>query len=479
MRIGTPLLSLRPTLSRWSLVPFGAAAVAGVATYRTGPSILLLLSAGAIAAAALVSQIRWTLLGLVVANLMAVSKASLLGSSLSLATVGTPARNVALAILGAQLARQLIVHGLPLRAVIHLLPLLAAVGLSLLAAPAVPVDGVKAPGFCLLIVGLAVLAWRVQVSDRSLRAVIFALAFAYGALVAANLVLLPFINQPASGPLQSPAVRFQGILENPNTVGSTSYVAVAALVGAAMLRPPASLSRRLALILAAVATGEVVLAVSRGGMAALIVTAFTLFLCLTTRKPTTRLLTITFVAAVVSVTLLLGLGTSVSDNLRLNTAAAASGRTSTATLVIKSIGQQPLFGHGYGSEKQILRSFQDISGGIAVAGGQEYIGLYSGNVFLDCGLELGVIGLGSLLAAFAVPLIQLTRFWRRPLSTTQQLSRAVFLAMALGGLTSVQSESYGLVLGGVSVTALWFSLGMCAASGRPMSRAIPKSCGCG
>lgn len=445
------------------------ALLAAVVTWQMGPVAVVAVAAALALGVLLLPRLSRTLTGLAGMNLLAVSTANLAGSSYSFADVAAPARAVLSAIFLLQILRLLLsrpVRVLPATA--SVLPLCGVIVLSLLAAPQLPEDAANAAAFILLIVGVGVVAADAVRRPETSREVLHALAVPYGALVVANVVLLPLVDQPAFISATDGSTRFQGILENPNTVGITTFAAVSMLVGAGMLASRRPVRRAFCFGLAALALAELFASISRGGMAAALVALTVLFLSLTRGRLAIRAMVS---LVLVSAALIVGLGGFVQpvvDGLRLSTASEASGRTSAARLVRERIDERPIFGNGYGSEREVFESFGVIRG---------FRGLYAGNVWLDVTLEMGLMGTLALLFAWGYPIVALlARRTRWPAGDDRRVVRAAFLACAVGAMTSSQSESYGLVPGGASVTALWLSLAMCLAFSRtrpPADRLLP------
>jgi O-antigen ligase len=432
-----------------------ACLLAAALAFFAGP--LAAAAAAAVAAVVAISLPRpaWALVFLVLASLLATSRSALtvVPGSDSLASAAGPARGLLLALLGFHALSYVSTGQLPLRRLIWpLLPLVAVIFSSVLVAPTLPGDAPNALPFALLLLSGAALAWPFTSSDRSMRAVISAIAAAYGLVAILN--LLPITAQSAF--IQTAeGQRFQGILENPNSVGTLGFAGVPALVAAGLLQPRGTALRLAWLALAGLLTVEVVASQSRGGIAGLLVAVSVTLLIATRQRLDIRKLVAALLVATVALVWYAGAFGGVSDYLRLSTLTEAGGRADVWPAVIDKIEQRPLLGYGYGSSPEVFEAIGPI---------ETFVGSYSGNVFVDAGLELGIAGLGALLLAIAIPLWRAFA-GRHFMSDTTRVLRTTCIAIVVGGLANAQAESFMLVPGGSGAIAFWVSLGICAALG--------------
>jgi len=441
-------------LDRPGLLSAACLGAAGLAFFA-GP--LATAAAGAVLAVLAISLPRpaWALAFLVLASLLATSRSALTAvpGSDSLASAAGPARGVLFALLGFHAVSYVATGRLPLRRLVSpVLPLVAVIFASVLAAPALPADAPNALPFALLLLCGAALAWPFTSSDSGMRAVISAIAAAYG--IVAILNLLPITAQPEF--IQTAeGQRFQGILENPNTIGTLGFAGVPALVAAGLLQPRGTVLRLAWLALAGLLTVEVVASQSRGGIAGLVVAVSVMLLVTTRQRLDIRKLAAALLVATVALVWYAGAFGGLSDYLRLSTITQAGGRADVWPAVIDKIEERPLLGYGYGSEPEVFEALGPIA---------TFVGSYSGNVFLDAGLELGMVGLGALLIAIAIPLWRVLA-GRHPASDTTRVLRTTCIAIVVGGLANAQAESFMLVPGGSGAIAFWVSLGICGALG--------------
>ncbi len=426
--------------------------------------LLVTVTAGALwivvgAAALLLAAVLWTrphltIAALVIAAFLATSKAPLAGG-LTLATAAGPARFFLLAVFAAQAAVLSFRFRVPaLRVLLPAGPLLFVIALSLALSASASSSYLLAVTFGVLLVSSALIAWPLTSGAEGHRTFLSGLAIGYGTIVIVNVVLMPFLGSPFLAAAGGP--RFEGIFESPNTVGLLGFAALPALVCAAISQPAGSAKRRFLFAVASLAAIEVLLSVSRAGLAGALVASAILVVGLTRRRTTVRIVLAVTTLGVVSLALGLGASRTVSTSLRLTTISQAGGRAAVAPRAVQSIRERPVLGHGYGSEAHIFQGFGPI---------YAFTGDYAGNLFLDVGLELGLLGLGTLLFAVAIPLLSIRRKHAASVASERRLATLASVAVVAGGLANAQGESFLLRPGGPGAPAFWLCLGLCSAEG--------------
>jgi O-antigen ligase len=343
-------------------------------------------------------------------------------------------------------------------------PLFAAILFSILAAPDTPDDRLNALPFIALVGGAVLLCiWATEKPER-VRRLVLAMAKGYALVAVLNVVLIPLVAQ---GPLlvTSDGSRFQGILENPNTVGIIGFAGVPLLIAAAGFHDSRSPMRRIYGVLAAGLGLEVLASLSRSGIAGTIV-AVLLMVAITARHRVVLGLSLA-IAAGAALTLVVGFGavTSLGESLRFGSLSAAGGRVLVAPLVLEEIKRRPVIGHGFGSEPQIIQSFGTVTGALPSGGTGAFTGNYSGNVFLDVGLELGLIGLVCFLVAVFIPVLRLASTIGRHASANQRIVAGVAVGGVAGGLVNAQGESILFSPGSPGALGFWFLVALCTAEG--------------
>lgn len=447
--------SLRPGADWRTVAPLVLVALAGSAVvYAGGAGVIAVAVIGVFGALVVLPRPAVLAAALVAAGFLAVSIAGLRGSGFAISTAGVPARNaltVALPIVAAVLAYRAATPVLRLLAPVA--PLLAVLGVSVAFAPVRPADALVVVPFAALVAGGALIGWYFAADDARLRALLTALAWGMGAVVLANLVLIGLVGQPAFL-ATAEGTRFQGILENPNSVGVLGFAGVPPLVCAGLLRPAGSTARLAWFALAGLAVVEVLLSLSRAGLAGTFVAAGVLVLGTTARRPVLRIGLGVLMAAVVAILAVTGGSSSFTRGLRLDTVASGSGRAEVASLAVESIRAQPVLGYGYGSEPTIVRSYGQVG---------SFTGEYAGNIFIDIGLELGLAGLAAFLLLLASVLLRVRLAPAHDASRVRRLAVLAAVATVLGGLADAQGESVLMRPGGPGAAAFWLCLGLCSA----------------
>lgn len=414
----------------------------------------MLAAAAAVLALVLsVGRAHWTVAALVFVNLAAVADGSLMGN-VSLADAAQPLRPIVLGAAAVQATRLLLRGDARGAFAVNapMIPLLIVVAASIAWSAHLPVEAENSIAFATLLLSVGVIAAFAARDARVRQKVLFAVALAYGAMGFLNVLLLPVVDTAfratASGP------RFQGLLENPNSVGLLASAGIPLLIAAGLATQSSLFQRRLWLTGAAVLGVQLLLSVSRSGLAGAIAAVLVLFVILTRGRATLRAMAMVVLASVITVLLLAGVAARVAEALRLGTAARAGGRVEVLPQARELIAQRPLLGHGYGSERGLFESLGDIPG---------FTGSYAGNVFVDLMLEMGVLGLLTFGIACAVPLVHFSTFWR--MRRAVQVEFAIWPAVAIGGLTNAQGESYLVRPGGIGAPVIWFALAICTALG--------------
>jgi O-antigen ligase len=119
---------------------------------------------------------------------------------------------------------------------------------------------------------------------------------------------------------------------------------------------------------------------------------------------------------------------------------------------IDLIGERPIIGYGYGSERTLIESLGDVEG---------FTGRYAGNVVVDILLEVGLLGLVAFLAVLVTAGLRVGALVRR--RATLPAEAVAWPAVAVGGLANGLGESFLMRPGGISAPATWFALSMCSA----------------
>lgn len=409
---------------------------------------------------------RWaTVTAYVAVTILASSSTTLRGESVSIASIAGPARPFLLALFtlqSMQAAER--VRSLKGAALAPFLPLFAAILFSIVAAPDTPDDRLNALPFIALVGGAVLLStWATEKPER-VRRLVLAMANGYALVAVLNVVLLPLVTQSPLR-LTSDGSRFQGILENPNAVGVLGFAGVPLLIAAAGFHERRSPMRRVYGLLATGLGFEVLASLSRSGIAGTIV-ALVLMVAITGRHRIVLGVSLA-VAAGAAATLVVGFGavTSLGEQLRLDSLSAAGGRVLVVPLVVEEIKRRPVIGHGFGSEPQIIQSFGNVTGWLPGGGTGAFVGNYSGNVFLDVSLELGLIGLVCFLVAVFIPLRRLASAFGRHASANQRLVAGVAVGGVAGGLVNAQGESILFSPGSPGALGFWFLVALCAAEG--------------
>jgi O-antigen ligase len=188
-----------------------------------------------------------------------------------------------------------------------------------------------------------------------------------------------------------------------------------------------------------------------------VVASVGMFIGITSGRVTFRVLAVVGTTAAIAAIAIVGVTSSIAGSLRLGSLESGGGRAEVLPDVIDAVEQRPILGYGYGSSQEIFESFGELQVG-------SFTGLYSGNVFLDAALELGLIGVVGLLATLVLALWRL-RGVTVGNSYSDRLGRYTWLAVVLGGMANAQGESFLLRPGGVSAPIFWFGLAMCSAIG--------------
>jgi O-antigen ligase len=445
-------------------LPLLGCVVTAALVLALGPKPVAVAAIAVALAALLWPRPGWTIAGVALANLLAVARAPLaipLADDLVLANAAGPARTLLLALFVAQALRGTLGSSVPLMAVLApVAPLLLAIWLSLAAAPARPADWENAAPFSLLTVSAFLLAWPLTREVTGLRQIVFGLAFAYGVMAVLNVVLLPLSQQPALIGTAEGVVRFQGILENPNGIGLLAFAGVPLLVAAGLLLPQQGLARWVPFGTAALLALEVALSVSRAGLAGMAAASVVFLLAITRGRLTLWALLGASALGALALLALTGLVDQLVESLRLESIFDAGGRAELWSHLIEYIGDRPLLGYGYGSSPDVIASI-----GISFLAFQNFVGLEPGNILFDAAVQLGLLGLVSLLVAVLVPLARIVRAAAAPASTSHHVAIAALLAVILGGLVNAQGESGFLAPGGAGVPAFWISLAAASALG--------------
>lgn len=435
------------------------ACAAGLAVAVAGPLALLGAVAAVLGLALSFGRPHWTLAALAVVNFAAISDGTLVGE-VSIAAAAEPLRPV---VLGAAVVQaiSLWLSGDARNALAvtgPTIPLLVVVFASILDSTTFPVEGENSIAFAALLLSVGFMAAFLARDARNCESAVVALAAAYGAMGLLNALLAPLVEEPflqtSSGP------RFQGLLENPNSIGLLASVGISLLV-AAGLASGASRSRKRACLTGAAILGvQLLLSVSRSGLAGATLSLIVLFVILSRGRLQLRAVVGLLLVSAAAVIALTGVAGQISEALRLTTTSIAGGRVGVLSQALELVPQRPLLGHGYGSERTLVESLGDIPGG--------FTGAYAGNVFVGLLLEMGFLGLFAFAIASAVPLIrfaQLRRQLRRIGGVTPAPEIAVWPAVAVAGLTNAQGESFLVRPGGISAPVIWFALAMCTALG--------------
>ena len=446
------------------------ALVAAAAAFAAPTNLVLAGSIGLVVAALTFPRPHFTLAALVLANYVVVAKGPVNGTALSNITHATTFRDALTALFALQGARALLAGRVHLaRALLPLAPLIAVILLSIVAAPFAGSKAADALPFCALLVGAFLLAEPMTADAASIRRMVQAVAIACLVVAVLNMVLAPFANQPADnefqvihGFVQSAAgQRFQGILENPNTVGIFGTTAFPVLLAAGLLERTRSAMRRIYFAGAALVAIEVFLSISRSGMIALVIAGVALGTMLTRDRAHVRTIALSTLVIAALLVVLAGAVGGLVHGLRLSSLASGSGRTAIWPHVEASIGQRPLLGFGYGSEQDVVASYGTIT-----SNGTTFVGQLPGNVILDAGVQTGVLGILAYIFAVGRPLLASLRMSSATLTREQRVVRLMASAMVIGGVVSAFGESYSLTPGGASVVGFWFAVGLCWAIAR-------------
>jgi O-antigen ligase len=446
----------RPGQTLPLLTTVGASALLAAVVVAAGPRPALLGCLAVLALAVLTSRIDLAIGFYVLINLLSVAKTSLGG--FIPAAAASPARSLALAALLLHAVRCVWRGGLPTRALIGpVLPLIGVIGLSLLAAASLPSRAVDALPISGMIAALAIVTGSVAKNRQTASRTLVAIAAAYGLILVLNLVLVPFSSSPAflGG-------RFDGILENPNSVGALGF-GLPLLVFAWLTQRVGSWQRWMFFLASILLVIEVLMSVSRAGTLGMVASGAVMFVELTRRRLGVRLIVVIVALGAAVLLVLSGLTGRLSVDLRLSTLGGGSGRAAAWAWALHQIAHHPALGYGYGSSPDLFAQY-NLQNSLSPTN-SGFVGLYAGNVFIDLGLELGAAGIVAFLIACAAALqrIRRTRFTNAP--RPGGLAGSACLAALVGGLINAQGESFVTAPGGVVVVTFWFVLLFCSSAG--------------
>jgi O-antigen ligase len=240
--------------------------------------------------------------------------------------------------------------------------------------------------------------------------------------------------------------RFSGLIENPNSVGLLTALLMPLAVERLMSR-----GRFRDYLLVAVMTTGIVLSGSRGGMlATLIGTTYVLW------RARKRVFVVGLVASLGAAILVLmspherEVELIVDPYLRVETLASGGGRVEVWPIAMSIIKQRPLFGHGFGTEDLLFRSY-----GYDPESFLQHTGSYLHNSYLGLTAQLGLVG----AVTFFLPLIYFA--YRRLRGSLGDVRLDVAHALEgtlIAGLVACFFESWIYSMGNSQAFPFWLSV---------------------
>jgi hypothetical protein len=233
--------------------------------------------------------------------------------------------------------------------------------------------------------------------------------------------------------------RFRGIMANPNAIGMMGILFLPLLLSRYMRR-----SRTLDLVILILIAGSVVLSGSRNGVLAASISTLYLLLRARAWKAGIAIAALTAILYLAMTSYISFKDVAVtrgiarlaeSDSLK-----TGGGRIEAWNVAIPIIKQEPVFGHGFGTEELIFRGKRF----------RRHVGAYVHNSYLGLAYQLGLLGVALLF----VPLIGL--FISRQFARGTVPVRTVgYEAMLLGGIAASFLESWIYSVGNAFAFPFW------------------------
>jgi hypothetical protein len=312
---------------------------------------------------------------------------------------------------------------------------------------------------------VAILAVACFVSVRryvrldGLRVSVLAHALAAGLLItlATSAILGAFA--PATGRQITPyAQRWRGVFENPDELAFAALFAVSVCVGLAL---NSGGRRRTAWFTAAVcATILIALSQTRSSLLlAIVVTCALIAMRSTLRRAA---LVGACLLALVGVAAGLLLASGNREPIRLYSLGSIGGRTEAWSRALYETGRRPVAGWGFASDPAVLRVFQspwppgyrpDTQLVVDAARPGPFVhfhGSFAESSYLSALLDLGILGLGLLLAQLAVPALATIRLVRSRSSAATPL-----IGILIAGILIAIVETYLWSAGNFAALPLW------------------------
>jgi O-antigen ligase len=321
----------------------------------------------------------------------------------------------------------------------------------------------RAGSFTLMLLAAAALALAASSRPRMPACLLYGILGGVAAAALGGLAVLALRHQDAlqAASATSPT-RYRGLGENPNTVplliGVTAPVALWALLRARSLRGRIALTLVLVLLVGSLAASQ-----SRGGVAAAGIGCGVQIVLLLPRWP--RRVIVGGALALVVAAAVIALPSAspnypasrfqdahyigrLADELDFHKGVyhrsllGSSGRIEAWRGALDQIGGRPLLGYGFGTEDHVfVDRFYDFEGG------------HVENSFLGMGLQLGILGVASLLALFGGIAVAAVQALRR----RQKLSdpAPALAAVGIAGLVLMCVQSFVYSVGDVATVSFW------------------------